>query len=61
MRGIHKNLPRAIPPEKLQAMLGPSQAFCLWDASYSTTRDVTTGWPFLFAHPLMVPAKKPAQ
>jgi len=54
----HKDLPRAIPAEQLQAMLGASQAFCSWDASNSTIRELLGRWPFLFSHPLMSTGKK---
>jgi hypothetical protein len=30
-----RGLPRPIPAAELQAMLGPNQAFCSWDASPS--------------------------
>jgi hypothetical protein len=53
--------PRAISAEELRRTLGSSDAFCSWDASLSTGRDLTTGWPFLFSHPLLGPTKKPAQ
>jgi hypothetical protein len=55
-----KDLPRAIPAEKLQMMLGPSGAFCSWDASNSTVSQSMDRWPFLFSHPLMGTKKKPA-
>lgn len=48
-----KDLPHAIPAEKLQAMLEADPAFCSWDAANSTVNDLTTGWPYLFSHPLM--------
>jgi hypothetical protein len=56
-----KVLPRAIPAEELQAMLGASWAFCSWDASASTVSDLMAGWPFLFSHPLMGTNKQPTQ
>jgi hypothetical protein len=56
-----KGVPRAISAEELRRTLGSSDAFCSWDASLSTVRDLTTGWPFLFSHPRLVPTKKPAQ
>jgi hypothetical protein len=56
-----KGLPRAIPVEELQIMLGTSQAFCSWDASNSTVRELVARWPFLFSHPLMGTNKKPTQ
>jgi hypothetical protein len=55
-----KGLPRAIPAEELQIMIGTSSAFCSWDALYSTVSDVTMRWPFLFSQPLMGTNKKPA-
>lgn len=48
-----KGLPRAIPAETLQTMLGDSAAFCSWDASNTTVRELVVGWPFLFSRPLM--------
>jgi len=30
-----KGLPRPIPADELQIVLGPNQAFCSWDASIS--------------------------
>jgi len=56
-----KGLPRAIPAEKLQVMIGPSAAFCSRKASNSTLCDLLTRWPFLFSRPLMGADKKPAQ
>jgi hypothetical protein len=56
-----KGLPRAIPAEELQIMLGTSGAFCSWDASNSTVSQLMDRWPFLFSHPLMGTKKKPAQ
>ena len=56
-----KGLPRAIPAEELQVMLGNSEAFCLWDASNSTVCQLMDRWPFLFSHPLMGTKKKPTQ
>ncbi len=55
-----KGVPRAIPAEELQRTLGKSEAFCSWDASNSTVSDSTTGWPFLFSHPLLGANKQPA-
>ena len=64
MRALGKlsraGLPRPIPAEELQTMLGASQAFCSWDASNSTASDLLTGWPFLFSYPLTRTSKKPA-
>ena len=56
-----KGVPRAIPAEELQKMLGASQAFCSWNALYSTVRELLARWPFLFSHPLMGTNKKPTQ
>jgi hypothetical protein len=56
-----KGLPRAIPAEELQKMLGTGGAFCSWDASNSTVNDLIARWPFLFAQPLMGTNKKPTQ
>jgi hypothetical protein len=55
------DLPRPISAEKLQAMLGPSAAFCSWDASNSTVTELMDRWPFLFSHALMGTKKKPSQ
>jgi len=54
-------LPRAIPAEELQIMLGDSRAFCSWDALNSTVSELMARWPFLFSHPLMGTNKKPTQ
>jgi hypothetical protein len=35
-----KTLPRAIPAEELQIMLGTSRAFCSWDASNLTVSEL---------------------
>jgi hypothetical protein len=56
-----KGLPRPIPAEELQIMLGTSQAFCSWDASNSTVRELMDRWPYLFSHPLTGTNKKPTQ
>jgi hypothetical protein len=56
-----KGLPRAIPAEELQKMLGAGGAFCSWDASNSTTSDLLARWPFLFSQPLTGTNKKPTQ
>jgi len=48
-----QGLPRAIPADELEMMLGPSAAFCSWDTSNSRLRELVAGWPFLFSHPLM--------
>ena len=55
-----QGVPRAIPAEELRKTLGSSDAFCSWDGSLSTVRDLTTGWPFLFSHALLGANKKPA-
>jgi hypothetical protein len=52
-------LPRAIPADDLQAMLDADPAFCSWDATYAKTRDLLTGWPYLFSQPLS-PSTQPA-
>ncbi len=56
-----KNLPRAIPAAELQHMLKSNPAFCSWDPAISTINDSTTGWPYLFAHPLAITEKKLTQ
>ena len=56
-----KDLPRAIPAAELQIMLGPSQAFCSWDASNSAVSDLTVRWPFLFSQPLLGTNKMPTK
>jgi hypothetical protein len=40
-------------------MIGPSAAFCSWNPEASPVKDVTTGWPFVFARPLMATASQP--
>jgi hypothetical protein len=55
-----KGLPRAIPAEELQKMLGSSGAFCSWDASNAPVTQLMDRWPFLFSHPLMGTKKKSA-
>ncbi len=57
----HEGLPRAIPSDELQVMIGISAEFCSWDASNSRVADLTTGWPYLFSYPLMGTAKKTTQ
>jgi len=42
-------LPRPIPADELQVMLGPNQAFCSWDASTSKVSEEMARWPFLFS------------
>jgi len=56
-----KGLPRAIPADELQTLLGASQAFCSWNASNSMVSEFMVRWPFLFSHPLMGTSKKPTQ
>lgn len=56
-----KGLPRPIPAEELQIMLGTSEAFCSWDASNSMVSESMDRWPYLFSHPLMGTNKKPTQ
>jgi hypothetical protein len=54
-----KGVPRAISAEELRRTLGITDAFCSWDASNSTVRDLTTRWPFLFSQPLLGTTKRP--
>jgi len=57
-----KALPHAIPAEQLQAMLGPSSAFCSWNPAIAKYLEMARHWPFLFAQPVMdATSKKPAQ
>ncbi len=44
-----KGLPRPIPADELQVMLGPNQAFCSWDTSMSKVSEEMARWPFLFS------------
>jgi hypothetical protein len=44
-----KGLPRPIPADELQVMIGPNQAFCSWDASISKVSEEMARWPFLFS------------
>lgn len=53
-----KDLPQAIPAEKLQVILAANPAFCSWGAANSRAREFLAGWPFLFSHPLIVGADK---
>jgi hypothetical protein len=48
-----EGLPLTIPADQLQIMLGTSSAFRSWDAANSTIDDITTGWRYLFAKPLL--------
>jgi hypothetical protein len=43
-----KGLPRPIPADELQIMLGPNQVFCSWDASILKVSEKMARWPFLF-------------
>jgi hypothetical protein len=53
-----KDLPRAIPAERLQAMLGANPAFCSGDALNSAAQKLTAArWPFLF-YPFMAINRK---
>jgi hypothetical protein len=50
MGELNRNcLPRPIPADELQTMLGPNQAFCSWDASISKVSEEMARWPFLFS------------
>jgi hypothetical protein len=44
-----KGLPQPIPADALQVMIGPSHAFCSWDASISKVSEEMARWPFLFS------------
>jgi len=44
-----KGLPRQIPADELQVVLGPNQAFCSWDASIWKVSESMARWPFLFS------------
>jgi hypothetical protein len=44
-----QSLPRPIPSDELQVMLGPNQAFCSWDALPSKVSEEMARWPFLFS------------
>lgn len=48
-----EGLPRAIPAEDLQILLGASDAFCSWDATHFKIIESMARWPFLFSYPLM--------
>jgi hypothetical protein len=48
-----EGLPHMVPADTLQIMLGANPAFCSWNISNSAVNDLTTGWPFLFAEPLL--------
>jgi hypothetical protein len=43
-----KGLPRPIPADELQVMIGPNQGFCSWDASILKVSEEMARWPFLF-------------
>jgi hypothetical protein len=53
-----EGLPSAIAAEQLQAMLNANPAFCSWDPTYAKTRDLLTGWPYLFSQPLSVTTQR---
>ena len=38
-----------MPADELQEMLGPNQAFCSWDVSFSEVSESMARWPFLFS------------
>jgi hypothetical protein len=44
-----KGLPRPIPADELQVMIGPNQGFCSWDASILKVSEEMARWPFLFS------------
>jgi hypothetical protein len=44
-----QGLPRPIPADELQVMLGPNQAFCSWDASIAKVSEEMARWPFLLS------------
>jgi len=48
-----KGLPRAIPADQLQQMLGSSQEFCSWDASNAEVSELMDRWPYLFSRSLL--------
>jgi hypothetical protein len=48
-----EGLPRAIPAEELQTMLGTGGAYCSWDASNLAVSELMARWPFLFSRPLL--------
>ncbi len=56
-----EGLPRTIPADELQVMIGASAEFCSWNASNSQVSDLTAGWPYLFSYPLMGTGKKATQ
>jgi hypothetical protein len=39
-------------------MLNANPAFCSWDPTYAKTRDLLTGWPYLFSQPLSVATQR---
>jgi hypothetical protein len=45
-----KGLPRPIPADELQVVIGSNQAFCSWDASILKVSEETARWPFFFRH-----------
>jgi len=56
-----KDLPQAIPADKLQKMVGAGQAFCSWDATNSMVTEEMDRWPFLFSHALTRESKVSTQ
>jgi hypothetical protein len=44
-----KGLPRPIPADELQVMIGFNQAFCSWDASVLKVSESMARWSFLFS------------
>lgn len=44
-----KGLPRPIPVDELQVMIGSNQAFCSWEASILKASEEMARWPFLFS------------
>jgi len=56
-----EGLPRAIPAQELQKMLGNSEAFCSWDACHLRVSELMARWPFLPSHLLTAPKKKPTR
>ena len=44
-----QGLPRPIPADELQVMVGPNQAFCSWDASIAKVSEEMARWPFLLS------------
>jgi hypothetical protein len=44
-----QGLPRPIPADELQVMLGPNEEFCSQDASISQVSEKMARWPFLLS------------